>query len=147
MIAIAGLNTQSVFVSSTSHTSCIANFDTPVGHMDSVASIISEFVDVQALLRNKNLSEDNKTNVVNQICAKISSLRTFDPAHAAKLLAALDAAQMLEEFHILMAAAINRRMSESGPAKPKGGSTQPQLLSNILHYLTESDWDVISVPN
>ena len=116
--------------------------------MDSVAGIISELVDVQGLLKNKNLSEENKTGMMNQISAKILSLRNFNAASAAKLFEALDAASMAQSFHDMMKDAINRRMADSGPAtRSKVAGVQPQLLSNILHYLTEQDWDSISVVN
>lgn len=116
--------------------------------MDSVAGIISELVDVQGLLKNKNLSEENKTGMMNQISAKILSLRNFNAASAAKLFEALDAASMAQSFHDMMKDAINRRMADSGPAtRSKVAGVQPQLLSNILHYLTEQDWDIISVVN
>jgi hypothetical protein len=115
--------------------------------MDPVAGIISELVDVQGLLKNKNLTADNKTHMMTQICAKILSLRSFDASSASKLFEALDAAAMTETFHEMMKDAINRRLSDSGPAKARVGGAQPQLLANILHYLTEQDWDSISAPN
>jgi hypothetical protein len=115
--------------------------------MASVADILIELVDIQALLASESMSGATKETLVSGVVAKIARLHECRPADALKLMTGIDGVP--DAFKVRLQTAIDNRLASATAAAhgEKGTShNATQELLYPLNYLTSSDWHGIDDP-
>ena len=113
--------------------------------MASIGEVLSELADVQPCLTSDSYEPEVKESMVEQLAAKIHSLRTIDAAASYQLMTAIRSLGAAPELVALLEGAVNDSILNMREGR-KGSQVQ-QLLTRPYNYLTQSDWLKIDDPS
>ena len=114
--------------------------------MATLADVLTELIDVVAVLQQPSLSGPVKATLVQSLCQKISRIAAFDVGTSRKLFDAVKAAEMASEHKAPLDAAIEKRLMD-GMTKTVKSIVVPQALLNVCDYLTNGDWVELEAPS
>ena len=114
--------------------------------MASLADVLTELVDVVAVLQQECLGNEVKATLVASLAKKITGMAAFDVGTSRKLLDAAKAAAMDDDHKAPLNTAIEKRLLD-GMSKSVKTHIVPQALLNPLDYLTDGDWVEMEAPS
>ena len=114
--------------------------------MATLADVLTELIDIVAVLQQEGLGEPVKATLVQSLCKKVSGMATFDVSTSRKLFEAVKVAEMASAHKESLTSAIEKRLMD-GMTKCAKVHIVPQTLLNVCDYLTAGDWDELENPS
>ena len=115
--------------------------------MSKICDVLTEMADIASLVKQPGVNEVVKVGLVTSVAHKIKAMPTFSASDAAKLMTALTSAAFPSAHSEAMQDAVNVRLACSMYENVPKAVMKPQLLTSVLNYITQGEWDRIQHPS